>query len=97
MKYDKIGIIAFFLIVFVWTFILTLTLKFILYPENILINRDIDLTIPTMIPVAFNVMSISTFVFINTVYLLYDNKVKRNHIIIIVSKEGFYRDCFASI
>jgi cellulose synthase/poly-beta-1,6-N-acetylglucosamine synthase-like glycosyltransferase len=90
MKSDKIGIITFFVIASFWAFVLTLTIKSIIYPENILINRDIDLAVPTLIPLGFNIMSISTFVFINVAYLLNDNKVKKRHIKIIRSKGILY-------
>jgi cellulose synthase/poly-beta-1,6-N-acetylglucosamine synthase-like glycosyltransferase len=97
MKYDKIGILAFFAIVLAWALILTLTSRFIIYPENILVNRDVDLTVPTLIPVGFNIMSISTFVFINAAYLLNDNKIKKRHLKIIGSKGILYNSIKAEL
>jgi poly-beta-1,6-N-acetyl-D-glucosamine synthase len=92
MNYDNLGVIAFFIIIIIWAFILITTLRYIVFSQNVLVDREVDLTFPTMIPFAFNLMytCVSTFVFV--FYLVKYDKVKDNHIKILAKKSLYYNN-----
>jgi biofilm PGA synthesis N-glycosyltransferase PgaC len=92
MNYDSLGVIAFFIVIIIWAFILITTLRYIVFSQNVLVDREVDLTFPTMIPFAFNLMytCVSTFVFV--FYLVKYDKVKDNHIKILAKKSLYYNN-----
>jgi biofilm PGA synthesis N-glycosyltransferase PgaC len=80
MKYDKFWVFSFFLVIVLWAFVLIPTLRYALMSENVLIDTDIDLRVPTLAFMLFNMMYLFLGVFIFVVYLLKINKAKREHI-----------------
>jgi cellulose synthase/poly-beta-1,6-N-acetylglucosamine synthase-like glycosyltransferase len=80
MKYDKFWVGAVFFIIGLWLFVFIATLRHVILSENMLMDRDIDLTIPTLGLISFNFIYLFLGMFIFIVYLLKIGKLKRDHI-----------------
>jgi hypothetical protein len=50
MSYDKISVAAFFVVISISSFVLVSTLRLVVFSSNALVDTDIDLTIPTWVP-----------------------------------------------
>ena len=93
MNYSKIvGVVAFFTVVSIWSFILISTLRYIVFPNNILVNTDIDLSIPTLIPFGLNILYLCLAIFVFSFYLIKYGKVKDNHIRMLAKSSSYAHD-----
>jgi biofilm PGA synthesis N-glycosyltransferase PgaC len=79
LKYDKFWVAGHFLIIGLWAFVIISTLHVVIIPQNMLINQDIDLRIPTLILMSFSLTYLFAFVFIFIVYLLKIDKLRESH------------------
>jgi hypothetical protein len=88
MNYDRL-VSASLVAISEWALVLIATLRYLIFSQNVLVDRDVDLTFPTMIPFAFNLiyMCVSTFVFV--FYLVKYDKVKDNNIKILAKKPSY--------
>ena len=93
MKYDKFWIFCFFLVIAIWLLVLGSTLKYLIFSENVLVNSDIDLSIPTLIMMIVIVLYLFLGIFIYIVYLLKIGEIKRKHMKTITSKVTGYDKC----
>jgi cellulose synthase/poly-beta-1,6-N-acetylglucosamine synthase-like glycosyltransferase len=84
--YDKIAVAAFFVVILMSSFVLVSTLRLVVLSSNILVNTDIDLTIPTMIPLGLNLMYLCISTFVLVFYLVKYNSVKDQHFRLITKK-----------
>jgi cellulose synthase/poly-beta-1,6-N-acetylglucosamine synthase-like glycosyltransferase len=80
MKYDKFWVGGLFLVIGLWLFVIIATLYVFIIPQNMLINEDIDLRIPTFFLMLFNLMYLLLGMFIFIVYLLKIDELKKSHI-----------------
>src|SRR5215831_390652 len=79
MKYDKFWIYGFLLVIAVWLLVLGSTLRYLIVPTNVLVNRDIDLSVPTLFMMVLIVLYLCLGIFIYIVYLLKIGEIKRKH------------------
>jgi cellulose synthase/poly-beta-1,6-N-acetylglucosamine synthase-like glycosyltransferase len=84
MNFDKIWICGFILVMVVWSLVLISTIG--LGGENVLVDREVDLTLLTLIPVAISVLYFFVWIVIYSLYLLAFHKV-RNHQVRLVEKQ----------
>jgi biofilm PGA synthesis N-glycosyltransferase PgaC len=81
MRSDIFWVAGVFLIIGLWSFVLITTLTFVfIFPQNILMNSDIDLSLPTLVLLSFNFIYLCLGIFIFSVYLLKIGKVERDHL-----------------
>jgi cellulose synthase/poly-beta-1,6-N-acetylglucosamine synthase-like glycosyltransferase len=85
MKSDKFWIILFFIVIALWLFVLTSILR--LSNTNVLVDRELDLSLPTSIALGFNMLYFFTSTFVYVVYLLsfdkmqnYQTKIKKKNL-----------------
>jgi cellulose synthase/poly-beta-1,6-N-acetylglucosamine synthase-like glycosyltransferase len=86
MNYDKITVVGLFVVITIWSFVLVSTLRLFVFSNNVLVNTDIDLTIPTLIPVGFNLVYLCVSMFVIVLYLLKYDKVKDQHVKMVAKK-----------
>ena len=67
------------MIIGLWAFVIISTLHVVIIPQNMLINQDIDLRIPTLFLMSFSLTYLFAFMFIFIVYLLKIDKLKESH------------------
>jgi cellulose synthase/poly-beta-1,6-N-acetylglucosamine synthase-like glycosyltransferase len=79
LKYDKFWVAGHFLVIGLWAFVIISTLHVVIIPQNMLINQDIDLRIPTLFLMSFSLTYLFAFMFIFIVYLLKIDKLKESH------------------
>jgi cellulose synthase/poly-beta-1,6-N-acetylglucosamine synthase-like glycosyltransferase len=78
MNFDKLWICAFFVLIGLWTVVLISTIA--LASRNVLIDRDVDLSIFTLIPVGITVVYFFLWIFMYSVYFLTFSKVKNRQV-----------------
>jgi cellulose synthase/poly-beta-1,6-N-acetylglucosamine synthase-like glycosyltransferase len=88
MDFSKIWISAFVLVMIVWGVVLISTIG--LEGKNVLVDREVDLTIPTLVPVAINVFYFFVWIMMYSLYLLTFRKI-RNHQFEILQKQRLNR------
>ncbi len=74
MKSDKFWISLFFILVALWLFVLASILR--LSNTNVLVDREVDLSFPTLIILCFNMLYFFASIFVFTVYLVGFDKVQ---------------------
>jgi poly-beta-1,6-N-acetyl-D-glucosamine synthase len=79
MEYHKFWVFGLVLVIVLWAFVLAATLRYVIMSENVLVDRDFDLSLPTLVIMSFNVMYVLLGLFIFTLYLLKIDKVKKEH------------------
>ncbi len=75
MKFDKLWIILFFSIMALWLCVLTTILS--LSNTNVLVDREVDLSLPTLVALGINILYLFTSVFVFGVFLVGFRKVQR--------------------
>ncbi|HJT47091.1 MAG TPA: glycosyltransferase [Nitrososphaeraceae archaeon] len=75
MKSDKLWIAIFFSLMTVWLFVLISILR--LSNTNVLVDREVDLSIPTSLALNFNMLYLFTSIFVFSVFLVAFNKLQR--------------------
>jgi cellulose synthase/poly-beta-1,6-N-acetylglucosamine synthase-like glycosyltransferase len=78
MNFDRLWICAFFILIALWAVVLISTIASA--SKNVLVDRDVDLTIVTLIPVAITIVYFFLWIFIYSVYFLTFSKVKNRQI-----------------
>ena len=79
MKYDKLWVAGHFLVVGLWAFVIISTLYVFIIPQNMLVNQDIDLRIPTLFLMSFSLIYLFAFMFVFIVYLLKIDMLRESH------------------
>lgn len=79
MKYDKFWVFGVFLVITLWALVLISILGYIVVPRNVLVNTDIDLFIPTLAAMSFNLVYLFLGAFIFITYIFKIKKLKQNH------------------
>ena len=93
MNYDKFWVFGVFFVIAMWALVLSYILGYIIMPRNVLVNTDIDLTVPTFAAMSFNLIYLSLGVFIFITYLLKINKLKETHLGITRNRKQFHELC----
>jgi hypothetical protein len=86
MSYDEITVVALFVVISIFSFVLVSTLRLVIFSNNILVDTDIDLTIPTLIPLGLNLMYLCVSTFVIVFYLVEYDSVKDQHVRIVTKK-----------
>jgi len=97
MRYDIFWIIGVFLVIALWALVLICIFGYIVFPRNILVNYDIDLFIPTLAAMSFNLIYLFLGAFIFITYLLKINRLKQQNHHIIKHKRGHFNNDLCSI
>jgi cellulose synthase/poly-beta-1,6-N-acetylglucosamine synthase-like glycosyltransferase len=97
MKYDIFWIIGVFLVIALWAVVLTCIFGYIVFPRNILVNSDIDLFIPTLAAMSFNLTYLFLGAFIFITYLFKINRLKKHNHHMIKHKRGHFNNDICSI
>jgi cellulose synthase/poly-beta-1,6-N-acetylglucosamine synthase-like glycosyltransferase len=97
MRYDIFWIIGVFLVIALWALVLICIFGYIVFPRNILVNYDIDLFIPTLAAMSFNLIYLFLGAFIFITYLLKINRLKQQNHRIIKHKGGHFNNDLCSI
>src|SRR5688500_14325975 len=97
MRYDIFWIIGVFLVIALWALVLICIFGYIVFPRNILVNYDIDLFIPTLAAMSFNLTYLFLGAFIFITYLLKINRLKQRNHHIIKHKRGHFNNDLCSI
>ncbi|MFY9967713.1 MAG: glycosyltransferase family 2 protein [Nitrososphaeraceae archaeon] len=97
MRYDIFWIIGVFLVIALWALVLICIFGYIVFPRNILVNYDIDLFIPTLAAMSFNLTYLFLGAFIFITYLLKINRLKQQNHHIIKHKRGHFNNDLCSI
>jgi cellulose synthase/poly-beta-1,6-N-acetylglucosamine synthase-like glycosyltransferase len=87
MKSDKLWVMLFFIVMLSWLLVLTSTLR--LSDTNVLVDREVDLSLPTLILLGSNMVYFFTSIFIYIVYLIGFNKIKNYQIKIKYKKSSY--------
>src|SRR5919198_2552973 len=74
MNSDKFWVILFFGLIVLWLFVLTSILR--LSNTNVLVDRDVDLSLPTSLVLYFNMLFFLTSIFVFVVYLVRFDKIQ---------------------
>jgi cellulose synthase/poly-beta-1,6-N-acetylglucosamine synthase-like glycosyltransferase len=85
-SYDKVSVAAFFVVISISSFVLVSTLRMVVFSNNILVDTDIDLTIPTLIPLGLNLMYLCLSTFVIVYYLVKYDSVKDQHVRMVAKK-----------
>jgi len=86
-----------FLVIALWALVLICIFGYIVFPRNILVNYDIDLFIPTLAAMSFNLIYLFLGAFIFITYLLKINRLKQQNHHIIKHKRGHFNNDLCSI
>ena len=86
MKYDKLWVAGHFLVVGLWAFVIISTLYVFIIPQNMLVNQDIDLRIPTLFLMSFSLIYLFAFMFVFIVYILKIDMLRESHMRIKLKK-----------
>jgi cellulose synthase/poly-beta-1,6-N-acetylglucosamine synthase-like glycosyltransferase len=93
LKFDKFWVFGVYLVIALWALVLIIILSYVVFPRNVLVNTDIDLFIPTLAAMSFNLIYLFLGIFVCVTYILKIGKLKRNHLRIKRKAQYSYNLC----
>lgn len=86
MKYDYVGVVGFFIVISIWSFVLTSIISRLISSDNVIVNRDIDLVAPTLVIFGINLVYLCLSIFMYIFYLVKYDQVKDRHVKMLARK-----------
>jgi len=80
MNYDLVGVIGLFIVISIWAYVLFSTIDRIIFSDNILVNTDIDLVVPTLVIFGINLVYLGLSIFVYVLYLVKYDRVRDHHL-----------------
>ncbi|MGC2574038.1 MAG: hypothetical protein WA364_21195, partial [Candidatus Nitrosopolaris sp.] len=80
MNYDFVGVIGLFIVISIWAYVLFSTIDRIISYDNILVNTDIDLVVPTLVIFGINLVYLGLSIFVYVLYLVKYDRVRDHHL-----------------
>src|SRR5215469_89360 len=86
MNYDLVGVIGLFIVISIWAYVLFSTLDRIIFSDNVLVNTDIDLVVPTLVIFGINLVYLGLSIFVYVLYLVEYDQVRDHHVKMLARK-----------
>jgi cellulose synthase/poly-beta-1,6-N-acetylglucosamine synthase-like glycosyltransferase len=93
MKFDRLWSFGVFVVISLWALVLIFILSYIFVPRNLLVNTDIDLFIPTLAAMSFNLIYFFLGAFIFITYIFKIKKLKQRQSMINRQKRHIHDLC----